>query len=216
MQGLRGEVDGAANRLARAQSAAEAAKSLDRSVKRTNAEIVDERLAMISPLLSELYQRLRPHREWRDIDYSIRGDVRRLLSLKVGGGLNPQFVFSSGQRRAAGLAFLLSVHLSRSWCRWKTLVLDDPVQHIDDFRALHLVEVLAAIRRSGRQVVCAVEDGALAELLCRRLSSTPDEPGRHIELDTGEAGVGIVVSARTVEPAPVGVLNRGPDLRIAG
>jgi len=28
-------------------------------------------------------------------------------------------------------------------------LLDDPVQHIDDYRALNLVEVLAAIRRTG-------------------------------------------------------------------
>jgi len=32
--------------------------------------------------------------------------------LKVDGDVNPQFVFSSGQRRATGLAFLLSVNLS--------------------------------------------------------------------------------------------------------
>ena len=40
---------------------------------------------------------------------------------------NPSFVFSSGQRRTAGLAFLIAIFLSRSWCKLKTLVLDDPV-----------------------------------------------------------------------------------------
>jgi len=44
-------------------------------------------------------------------------------------------------------------------------------QHIDDYRALNLVEVLAAVRRQGRQVIVAVEDSALADLLCRRLRS---------------------------------------------
>jgi chromosome segregation protein len=144
---LRDEVDAAADRLTRAQAAASSAKSLERGVRRASAEIIDERLALISPLLNELYQRLRPHADWRNIEYSIRGDVRRFLSLKVGDGLNPQFVFSSGQRRVAGLAFLLSVHLARSWVRLNTLVLDDPIQHIDDFRALHLVEVMAALRQ---------------------------------------------------------------------
>src|SRR5690606_37670601 len=114
----------------------------------------------------------------RTIDYSIRGDVRRFLSLKVGEGLNPQFVFSSGQRRAAGLAFLLSVFLSRNWTRFSTLLLDDPVQHIDDFRALQLIEVLGALRLEGRQIVCAVEDSSLADLLCRRLVSTVEQPGK--------------------------------------
>ena len=161
---LRRQVDAAADELARAQNAVTQAKSLEKSVLRSASEIVDERLASISPLLNELYQRLRPHVDWRSIDYSIRGDVRRFLSLKVGDDLNPQFVFSSGQRRAAGLAFLLSVHLARPWATWQSLLLDDPVQHIDDYRALHLVEVLSALRQAGRQVVIAVEDEALADL----------------------------------------------------
>lgn len=62
--------------------------------------------------MSELYKRLRPHPIWGDIEYSVRGDVKRFLTLKVDGDVNPQFVFSSGQRRATGLAFLLSVNLS--------------------------------------------------------------------------------------------------------
>src|SRR6267154_4326418 len=90
---------------------------------------------------------------------------RGSLNFVVGDGHNPQFLFSSGQRRAAGLAFLLAVHLSRPWCGWQSLLLDDPVQHIDDYRALNLVEVLTAIRRTSRQVIVAVEDPALANLL---------------------------------------------------
>ena len=108
-----------------------------------------------------------------------------------------QFLFSSAQRRAAGLAFLLATHLSRRWCEWKTLLLDDPVQHIDDYRALNLVEVLAAIRRSGRQVIIAVEDAALADLLCRRLRSSIGEIGRRFELQTSKTGTSEISSITT-------------------
>lgn len=74
--------------------------------------MIDEQLAAVSPLLAELFQRLRPHVDWRAVRYNLRGDVRRMLSFEVGDGLNPSFVFSSGHRRAAGLAFLLAFHLS--------------------------------------------------------------------------------------------------------
>ena len=213
---FRRQVDASADELARAQAALAAAKSLEKSVRRSASEIIDERLALISPLLNELYQRLRPHSDWRSIEYSIRGDVRRFLSLKVGNALNPQFVFSSGQRRAAGLAFLLSVHLARSWARWTTLVLDDPVQHIDDFRALHLVEVLSALRQGGRQVICAVEDEALADLLCRRLLSTSAEPGRRVAIDTGDNGSVDVVSLLEIAPMAAGVLARSSATSAVG
>jgi predicted nucleic acid-binding Zn-ribbon protein len=213
---LRRQVDATAGELARAQSAVATAKSLEKSVRRSASEIVDERLALISPLLNELYQRLRPHSDWKSIEYSIRGDVRRFLSLKVGNDLNPQFVFSIGQRRAAGLAFLLSVHLARSWARWNSLLLDDPVQHIDDFRALHLVKVLSALRQAGRQVVCAVEDEALADLLCRRLLSTPEQPGRRFLIDTGPKGIADVTAKLDIPPMPVGVLRQASGQQAVG
>ncbi len=188
------EADAAQNELQRAEAASEKATKALAAVRRTAGEIVDERLAALSPLLRELYSRLRPHVDWQEVDYHIRGDLRRFLSLRVGENLNPRFMFSSGQRRAAGLAFLLSVHLARSWVKLRTLVLDDPIQHVDDFRALHFVEVLSAIRKSGRQVVCAVEDEALADLLCRRLRSRDGEEGVKITLEY-KMGRGIEVVA---------------------
>lgn len=159
-------------------SARERAKAAMRTVRHIAGEVLEEKLASLAPLLTDLYLRIRPHANWREVQYHLRGDVRRFLSLRVGPDLNPRFIFSSGQRRATGLAFLLSVHLSRTWCRLDTLVLDDPVQHIDDFRALHFVEVLSAIRQVGKQVICSVEDEDLAALLARRLRPAfPDEGG---------------------------------------
>jgi chromosome segregation protein len=156
-----------------------------KAILRTNHEILDERLAAISPLLDELYRRLRPHMEWHTIHYEVRGDIRRFLNLFVGEDLNPQFIFSSGQRRATGLAFLLAVHLARGW-GLKSLVLDDPVQHIDDYRAMNLVEVLAAMSREGRQIICAVEDAQLAKLLARRLRTSVRVPGTIVHLGTDD------------------------------
>ena len=101
---LRKEVDDKAQIVERSRRALAVARTMDRAVKRVNAEIIEERLAKINPILKELYTRLRPHVDWRTIDYNIRGDVRRFLSLRVGNDLNPQFVLSSGQRRAVGLA----------------------------------------------------------------------------------------------------------------
>lgn len=167
--------------------------------KRVAGEVIDERLAQLSPLLLELYHRLRPHTEWTDVKYAMRGDVRRFLSLEVGDEINPRFIFSSGQRRSLGIAFLLAVHLSCRWCGLRTVVLDDPVQHIDDYRALHFAETLGAIRKTGRQVICAVEDPALADLLCRRLRSNVAEPGTRIEMDY-VPGQGVVMSRSELVP----------------
>lgn len=176
-------------------------------IRRVSREVLDERLASLNPLLSELYARLKPHVDFADIRYRMRGDVRRLLRLEVGEGINPRFTFSSGQRRALGLAFLLAVYLSRRWCKLNTLVLDDPMQHVDDYRALHLVEVLSSIRQLGHQVICTVEDPALADLLCRRLRSSDMSSGVRVDL-TYRPGSGVELKdLSTVTPLPSRVLT---------
>ena len=187
--------------LRRLEAAESRAKRLLNGVRRAVGEVVEERLAALDPLLKDLYARLRPHSDWTDLSYTVRGDVRKLLSLRVGSEVNPRYTFSSGQRRAIGLAFLLAVHLSRPWCRLRTLILDDPVQHIDDFRSLHLVEVLGAVRRSGQQIICAVEDEELAELICRRVRSGRDGDGAMVRMAyrTGEGA--LIEKHRFVPPA---------------
>ena len=175
-------------RAGRGRKAEAAANAIHDAARRAAGETLDRRLERVLPLMSELYRRLRPHPIWRDIEYSIRGDVRRFLKLKVGDELNPQFLFSSGQRRSTGLAFLLSVNMALTWNRWRTIMLDDPVQHVDDFRTVHLAELLAVLVAEGRQVVCAVEDAALASLLCRRLPVKKAGEGRRIILGPNKEG----------------------------
>ena len=128
--------------------------------------------------MSELYRRLRPHPIWSDIEYKIRGD----------------------QRRATGLAFLLFVNLSLAWSKWRTILLDDPVQHVDDFRSIQVTEVVAQLLAGGRQIICAVEDAALADLLCRRLPIDRQGDGKRVTL--GPAPDGSLTKLQEFELAP--------------
>lgn len=193
-------LENAQERFGRARKAETNAGALHDAVRRAAAETLDRRLERVLPLMAELYRRLRPHPVWSNIEYSIRGDVRRFLKLQVGDGLNPQFMFSSGQRRATGLAFLLSVNLSLTWSRWRTILLDDPVQHIDDFRSVHLAEVLAQLLVEGRQIICAVEDPALADLLGRRLPLRKSGSGKRITLAAEASGALAVREERALQP----------------
>jgi DNA repair exonuclease SbcCD ATPase subunit len=199
---LRARTEQEAARLASVEKAMDSARQINNAAKTVANEILTEQFDTVMPLLRELYRRLRPHADWSEIESDFGGKVRGSLNFTVGDGRNPQFLFSSGQRRAAGLAFLLSVHLSRPWCRWKSLLMDDPVQHIDDYRALNLVEVLAAIRRTGRQVIIAVEDSALANVLCRRLRSANEDGGRHFELRTSSSGTAEIGHYQDIYPMP--------------
>lgn len=192
----RERLSAAQERAGRARKAEAMAQALHDAARRAAGETLDRRLDRVLPLMSELYRRLRPHPVWRDIEYSVRGDVRKFLKLKVGDELNPQFLFSSGQRRATGLAFLLSVNLSLAWSKWRTIMMDDPVQHVDDFRTVHLAELAAQLVAEGRQIVCTVEDTALAELLCRRLPVNGQGTAKRVTLGPNEDGDLTITSER--------------------
>jgi chromosome segregation protein len=192
----------AQDRFGRARKAEVNCQAIHDAARRAASETLDRRLEQVLPLMSELYRRLKPHPMWSDIEYSIRGDVRRFMKLQVGNDLNPQFLFSSGQRRATGLAFLLSVNLSLAWSRWRTILLDDPVQHVDDFRSVHLAELLAKLVADGRQIVCAVEDTALAELLARRLPVEKMNAAKRVTLGFDADGALATLSERQLLPLP--------------
>lgn len=191
----------AQDRAGRARRAETTASALHDAARRAGSETLDLRLDRVLPLMVELYGRLRPHPVWQDIEYSIRGDLRRFLSLQVGDGLNPQFLFSSGQRRATGLAFLLSINLSLAWSRWRSILLDDPVQHVDDFRTVNLAEVLAQLVANGRQVIVAVEDAALAELLARRMPVNRAGDASRLTFGLGAGGRSVI--AKSSSPMPM-------------
>jgi DNA repair exonuclease SbcCD ATPase subunit len=196
-----------ASKLAAAERANETARQINAAARTVANQILTEQFDTVMPLLKELYRRLRPHVDWSEIDSDFGGKVRGSLNFLVGDGYNPQFLFSSGQRRAAGLAFLLAVHLARPWCNWRSLLLDDPVQHVDDYRALNLVEVLTAIRRTDRQIIVAVEDVALANVLCRRLRSARDGGGRHFGLRMSKTGSAEIAESQDIYPMPRLVLR---------
>lgn len=197
--------------IAKADTALAQLKETKDSIRRFAGDAFDERADEVAPIMNEMYKRLRPHSDWNNLRFNIRGDVTRLVSLRVEGAykdaeVNPRFIFSSGQRRAAGLSFLLSLNLSRGWSNLRSLLLDDPVQHIDDFRALQLTELLAAVRLTGRQVICTVEDEALAQLMTRRLPVRNAEEALHIKMHyVGGQGVS-VEEVRRLSPMPLAVI----------
>ncbi|MFZ0928498.1 MAG: AAA family ATPase [Syntrophobacteraceae bacterium] len=204
---LRVQINDETAKLAAVERAVDLARQIDHAAKEVPNQVLTEQFDTVMPLLKELYLRLRPHADWREIETDFGGRVRASLNFTVGDGRNPQFLFSSGQRRATGIAFLLAIHLSRPWCRLRSLLLDDPVQHIDDFRALNLVEVLSAVRRTGRQLIISVEDPALADVLCRRLRSTALQAGRRFELCIARNGSSSIERQVDIVPLPREILK---------
>ena len=213
---INGQVAEAERVAGRTRRAATTAKALHNAAKKAALETLQERFNRVQPLMKDLYLRLNPHPVWKDFDFVIRGKVKGYMRFQVGGEHNPRFVYSSGQRRVTGLAFLLAVNLSLAWSKWKTIMLDDPVQHIDDFRAVQLAEVVGQFVRGGRQVICAVEDAALADLLTRRLPNEYFGAAQRVALQLDPDGSSSVGEPQVIPPLPRHTITQDPRRSLTG
>ena len=88
---------------------------------------------------------------------------------------DPRAMLSQGNLNTAALTLFLALHLSvPAQLPW--LILDDPVQSMDD---VHIAQFAALLRtlakRGGRQVIVAVHEKALFDYLTLELSPASDE-----------------------------------------
>jgi DNA repair exonuclease SbcCD ATPase subunit len=126
-----------------------------------------------NPLAGELYRRL-------DVHPTFRRFSLKLDRFRESGHLRP-WVHDDAAEKNAGAAQLLSAAQFNSLavCLFlalnleqqralNSIVLDDPVQSMDDINVLSLVDVLRTVRCE-RQVVLTTHDIVLAQLLLRKL-----------------------------------------------
>ena len=88
-----------------------------------------------------------------------------------GKGGNPRVMLSAGNLNTAALTLFLALHLSVApTLPW--LLLDDPVQSMDDVHIAQFAALLRTLKQHGRQLVIAVHDRQLFEYLTLELSPT--------------------------------------------
>ena len=104
-----------------------------------------------------------------------RGQIRAAIRA-IARGVDPfeqaGSVLSAANLNTAALSLFLSLHLVER-PRHRVIVLDDPVQSMDDIHVAQLANLLRAIvREAGRQLVLCVHERSLYEYLCLELGPT--------------------------------------------
>jgi DNA repair protein SbcC/Rad50 len=86
-----------------------------------------------------------------------------------GKGGNPRGMLSAGNLNTAALTLFLALHLSVP-ARVPWLIIDDPVQSMDDVHIAQFAALLRTLKHKGRQVIIAVHDRQLFDYLALELS----------------------------------------------
>lgn len=162
------------DRRARLAAARNAASTLLRAVKEARVEVVRHEFNRISPLAQDVYSRLDPHPTFQDIDLvpevfraagTASASVRDPL---LGISADPMLVFSSAQANIAAISFVVALNWAAA-SRVPVLMLDDPLQAMDDVNVLGFADLCRHLRHS-RQLIINTHEKRFAQLLERKLA----------------------------------------------
>lgn len=188
LQAELGEVDAARLRAADAETEFENARTrlraLNLSAERARAAIVREVFSRsLNAVWANLFGRLAPEEPFVPaFRVPETGHGRRVVATletihrdgEPGGP--PESVLSAGNLNTAALTLFLSLHLSVE-PRLPWILLDDPVQSMDEIHVSQFAAVLRTLaRQNHRRVIIALHERQLFEYLAFELSpATPDE-----------------------------------------
>ncbi|WP_169193744.1 AAA family ATPase [Devosia sp. MC1541] len=170
--------------LDRAQNLRSQAVQIRNTVDTVRSNIIrrefNERL---NRLWRDLFVRLAPGEEFVPAFKIPQGETQRLqpklytphrdLGDEIAGG-TPGAMLSAGNLNTAALTLFVALHLSVP-VQLPWLILDDPVQSMDDIHIAHFAALLRTLSKEhGRQIIIAVHDRQLFEYL--RLELSPAFP----------------------------------------
>jgi DNA repair exonuclease SbcCD ATPase subunit len=168
-------------------------------------EVTERRFKALQPLVDDIYGRLDPHPAFKTIEFETdtyyrRGATTPLVRDPVANvAADPLIVFSTSQANIAALAYFLAMGSSARVRSVPFLLLDDPLQSMDDINVLGFADLCRHLRAS-RQLMISTHESRFANLLERKLAPR-DESLRTVALDF-EAWdrSGPTIGRRLVEP----------------
>lgn len=174
------ELEEARKRAARASAIEDEARTLQRAAVRAATAVSDQRFAVLEPIIQDVYARLDPHPAFTRLHFAI--DVYREKGIATPQVLDPQqdvradplLVFSSSQANVVALSAFLAFGWAAGEDAMPFLLLDDPLQSLDDVNALGFSD-LCRHMRTRRQLIVSTHDKRLADLLRRKLAPRRSE-----------------------------------------
>lgn len=152
----------------------------------------------LNAVWKELFIRLAPDEEFVPA-FALPGAGNDAIEAKLethyrsgGKGGNPRAMLSAGNLNTAALTLFLALNLSaRPFLPW--LIIDDPVQSMDDVHIAQLAALLRTLKQEDRQVILAVHDRQLFDYLALELSPTFNGD-RLITIELGRSADGMTTA----------------------
>ncbi len=188
-----------------ASARGEEARTLQRAATRAAKAVSESRFRLLAPLIRDIYSRLDPHPVFKTLDFAL--DIYREQGVaspvvhdeQLGIEADPNLVFSSSQANVAALSYFLALGWAAGADAMPFVLLDDPLQSLDDVNALGFADLCRHIRRQ-RQLIISTHDRRLAALLERKLAPRLDGESTSVVEFEAWTRRGPQLERRIVEP----------------
>jgi len=189
--------------LQRRRKTGETASRMIDALRESTSDLVARQLEELDPLVQRVYGRIDPHPVFKSLRLLswMRGGRGR-LSAEVADlvtevrSANPAVILSSSQTNALAVAVFLSLNLGLPMRPIDAVLLDDPLQSLDDVNLLGLIDLLRRTMQR-RQLVISTHDERFGQLLARKLR--PVDRGQrtviHRFFDWGRRGPNVTMTS---------------------
>ncbi|OMQ16772.1 hypothetical protein A7K94_0200350 [Modestobacter sp. VKM Ac-2676] len=175
------------------------------SARAAAAEIFRERFALLEPLMNDVYARLDPHPAFTQLTFNVESYRSKGTATAVvrdaerGIAMNPMLIFSSAQANIVVLSAFLALGWAAGSASLPFLLLDDPLQALDDVNVLGFADLARRVRRE-RQLVVATHEERFAGLLERKLAGRLPGEDLLVHRFVGWSRSGPEIDTRRVSP----------------
>jgi DNA repair exonuclease SbcCD ATPase subunit len=196
--------------------AAESARSqslsaLAQKTIEARVDVTEERLRSVQPLVADIFRRLDPHPAFKTVEFELdtfyrKGTTSPLVTDQLTGiSAEPLLIFSTSQANIVALSYFIAMSLSMEDAGLPFLLLDDPVQSMDDVNVLGFADLCRHLRVR-RQLIVSTHERRLSGLLERKLAPRSEQSQTKVIKFTGWDRSGPTVEERFVE----GLMLDGP------
>ncbi len=176
----------------------------DQSVA-ARVEVTEEQVRAMQPLVANIFQRLDPHPTFKTIEFELdtyyrQGTTSPLVrDIVEGVSADPLVVFSTSQANIVALSYFIAMSLSSGDRGLPFLLLDDPVQSMDDVNVLGFADLCRHLQ-SRRQLIVSTHERRFAGLLERKLAPRTEHVSTRIIRFAGWDRSGPKVDQKAIEP----------------
>jgi DNA repair exonuclease SbcCD ATPase subunit len=203
IQSLEGAVVSQRERAAHEANRSRELKKLADAAVAARVAVTNRRFEAVQPLVADIYRRLDPHPVFKEFEFELDTYYRRGTTTPVvrddvtGVSADPLLVFSTSQANIAALSYFLAMGWSAGSGALPFILLDDPVQSMDDVNVLGFADLSRYLRKD-RQLIISTHERRFANLLERKLAPrSENETTKVIQFVAWDRG-GPVVERREV------------------